>query len=138
MGLTVLDTGVMIGYLDGQDVHHTSAKAEVAAAHDRGDRLAIPGAAFAELLVRPLQRGSEAVVTTEDAIRRLPLEVLAVSQAVAVAAAGLRAEHGRRLKLPDALVVATARVFDSDLLVTTDRDWPSPAELGLKGRVSVI
>ena len=55
----------------------------------------------------------------------------------AVTAAALRARH-RSLKLPDALVIATAIHLDADHLVTTDRRWPSRSRLGLRGRITEI
>jgi PIN domain nuclease of toxin-antitoxin system len=36
----------------------------------------------------------------------------------------VRATHGTRLRLPDALVVATAMALNADLIITTDRNWP--------------
>jgi predicted nucleic acid-binding protein len=44
-------------------------------------------------------------------------------------AAQLRAQHGPRLRLPDALVVATALELSADRLLTTDKRWP---DVGLK------
>jgi len=48
---------------------------------------------------------------------------------VARAAARLRAQHGSRMRLPDALVVATAIVHRADRVITTDARWP--AETGI-------
>ena len=39
MGLTVLDAGVIIGFLDDNDVHHETAHTALVAARDRNDRL---------------------------------------------------------------------------------------------------
>jgi hypothetical protein len=36
----------------------------------------------------------------------------------------LRARHGTRLRLPDALVLATALHLAADRAVTTDAGWP--------------
>ncbi|MEO6627881.1 MAG: hypothetical protein ABIP03_04865, partial [Aquihabitans sp.] len=49
---------------------------------------------------------------------------------IAVAAASLRGRHPS-LKLPDALVIATAGYLEADYLVTTDRKWPSRSKLKL-------
>ena len=54
-----------------------------------------------------------------------------------LAAAQLRARHPA-LKLPDALVVATAVTLDADHLVTTDRKWPSRSRLGLRAIITKI
>jgi predicted nucleic acid-binding protein len=39
--------------------------------------------------------------------------------------AALRAAHGTSLRLPDALVVATAIVRSADRILTTDAGWPA-------------
>ena len=137
MGLTVLDAGVLIGFLDTDDAHHDAARKELVAARERGDRLAIPASALAEALVGPSRRGQGGVAQVESFLQRLPLAVAALDTSVAVAAAALRARHGSRLKLPDALVVATATALGAGRLVTTGRDWPPAADRGL-GRSLVV
>lgn len=107
----------------------------LATARDSGDRLVIPASAFAESLVGPARRGTKAVSEVQQFVKRLPIEVVPLDEPIALAAAGLRARHGGRLKLPDALIVATAHVLDVDVLVTTDRDWPSRSKLRLRARV---
>jgi predicted nucleic acid-binding protein len=57
---------------------------------------------------------------------------------VAIIAAQIRARHGQRLKLPDALVIATAINSEADVLVTTDRGWPSRTKLGFAGIIVTI
>ena len=54
MGLIHLDAGVVIGFLDGDDVHHLAARAVFAEALRNGDRLAVAASAFAECLVARL------------------------------------------------------------------------------------
>jgi predicted nucleic acid-binding protein len=44
---------------------------------------------------------------------------------IVAAAAKLTAQHGTKLRLPDALVVATAGELGAALLLTTDAGWPS-------------
>lgn len=134
MGLTVLDAGVLIGFLDAKDAHHRAADRAMADALGRHDRIVLPASAFAEVLVGPSRRGARAMAATRGLVERLPIEIAPLDEPIARAAAALRA--GRRsLKLPDALVIATAHVIDADLLVTTDRGWPTCAELGLRGSI---
>ena len=57
-------------------------------------------------------------------IDALPARVEPASRSIAAAAAVLRAEHGPSLRLPDALVVATAAVLEADRVITTDLRWP--------------
>ncbi|MGH9247295.1 MAG: type II toxin-antitoxin system VapC family toxin [Acidimicrobiales bacterium] len=135
MGVTVLDAGVLIGFLDANDMHHEAAKDALEAARAAGSQIAMPASAFAESLVGPARRGTEAVGAVQELIKRLPIDVIALDESIALAAAELRARHGGRLKLPDALVVATAQVLDVDALVTTDKDWPSRSKLRLRAKL---
>jgi predicted nucleic acid-binding protein len=138
VGLTVVDAGVVIGVLDATDAHHAGARAALAGALQRADRLALPASAYAECLVGPWRRGEAAVAIARGFVARLAIEVVPLDTAVGEAAARLRARHGARLRLPDALVVATALVLDADVLVTTDRGWPRRASLGLRGRIEQV
>ncbi|MGE3621191.1 MAG: type II toxin-antitoxin system VapC family toxin [Acidimicrobiia bacterium] len=131
MGLTVLDAGVLIGFLDRRDTHHPAARATLRAARDRGDRLVLPASAFAEILVGPSRQVPAAVDAVDQLITRLPVDVEPLDREIAARAALLRARH-RALKLPDALVIATAVHLDADTLVTTDRRWPSRSRLGIR------
>jgi predicted nucleic acid-binding protein len=54
-----------------------------------------------------------------------------------VLAAGMRARHPA-LKLPDALVIATAASLEADRLVTTDRGWPTRAKLRVQATIIEI
>ena len=124
MELTVLDAGILIAVLDGTDVHHAAASAAMRWALERGDRLVLPASAYAEILVAPHRRGGEAVATVDAFVDELPLAVEHATRAIAAQAAELRARHGARLRLPDALVIATAVVLGARRVVTTDAGWP--------------
>ena len=137
MALIHLDAGVLIGFLDGDDAHHQVAGSVIAEALDQGDRLAMAASALAECLVGPARRGDESVELVHDLRRRLPIEVVDLGVDVATAAARLRAGH-RSLRLPDALVIATAFEREADELVTTDRRWPDSKVLGAGGTIRVI
>jgi predicted nucleic acid-binding protein len=135
VGLTVLDAGVVIGFLDANDAHHKAAYRELAEAQGRQDRIALPASALAECLVAPARRSPEDLAAAQEFVARMPIEVAELTREIAVAAATLRARHRTRLKLPDALVIATAQVLEADVLVTTDRDWPKRGTLGLRSRL---
>jgi predicted nucleic acid-binding protein len=137
MGLIVLDAGVVIGFLDSNDAHHEAAHRALRDAYDRNDRLVLPASAFAEVLVGPSRVGAEAVAAVRNLIERLPVEIEPLDAEIAVAAATLRARH-RSLKLPDALVIATAMHLDADRLVTTDRGWPTKAKLRVRTSITEI
>jgi predicted nucleic acid-binding protein len=134
MGLTVLDAGVVIGYLDQKDGHHLAAYEALSAALARNDQIILPASGYAEALVGPSRSGPDAVATVRRLTERLPIAIAPLDEEVAEAAADLRAHH-RSLKLPDALVIATAAVLDADLLVTTDRKWPSRTNLGIRAAI---
>ena len=123
MALTVLDAGVVIALLDATDAHHSAARAALREALDRGDDLVLPASAYAECLVGPLRRGPEAAATVDAFIDALPARVEPVTRSIARAAA-LRARHGRAVRLPDSLVLATAIELQAHRLLTTDAGWP--------------
>ncbi|MEL6890149.1 MAG: PIN domain-containing protein [Actinomycetota bacterium] len=124
MGLTHLDAGAIIGFLDGDDAHHDAAHAALAGALDHGESLGIAASALAECLVGPARRRPEAVDLVRTMIDRLPVSVVNLGAEIATQAAALRARH-RTLKLPDALVIATAETSCADRLITTDQHWPT-------------
>lgn len=124
MGLTIIDAGVIIGVLDGADAHHASAQRVLSAAVADGDILAVPASVYAEVLVGPARRGPAAKRAVDDFLADLPADVEPITRQSAARAAELRATHGRRLRLPDALVVATAIHLKADRILTTDRRWP--------------
>jgi predicted nucleic acid-binding protein len=125
VGLTVLDAGLVIAVLDGSDAHHSAAVQAFGRARERGDMLVLPTSAYAECLVAPYRRGPEAAEVVDAFVDALPATVEPISRTIARAAAELRARHGAALRLPDALVVATAVALRADRLVTTDAGWPA-------------
>ena len=133
----MLDAGVVIGFLDGNDVHHEAAHSALGAALDRHDRMVLPASAFAEVLVGPSRKSVEAVATVRGLVARVPIEIEPLGTEIALAAATLRGHH-RSLKLPDALVIATASYLNADHLVTTDRGWPSKTKLRLRASIVEI
>jgi predicted nucleic acid-binding protein len=125
MALTVLDAGVVIAVLDASDAHHDGATAAVAAAMDRGDDVVLPASAYAETLVAPHRRGPEAVATVDAFLDALPAVVEPATRPIAKRAAELRAAHGSQVRLPDALVIATALVLGAERVITTNARWPT-------------
>jgi len=132
MDLTVLDAGVLIAVLNADDAHHDRARKAVAALRDRGDRLVVPASAYAEILVAPLRQNSAMGDAVDAFIEALPATVEPATRIVARRAAELRARHGTRVRLPDALVIATAIVLGASRVVTTDARWP---DLGMSVEV---
>jgi predicted nucleic acid-binding protein len=111
-----LDASVAIGFLDPGDPHHERAVASLRDL-DRAS-LMMPASAYSETLVRPLETGHAGVV--ERFVDGLRIEIVPMDRRIARHAAELRAEHGA-LRLPDALVLATARLREAGLLTFDDR-----------------
>lgn len=130
MGLTIVDAGILIGVLDATDVHHEAAVRVLSAVVEDGDRIAIPASAYAETLVGPARRGPSARRVVDELLADLAADVEPITRQSAARAAELRATYGKRLRLPDALVVATAMHLKADRIITTDRRWPNvPVEV---------
>lgn len=137
MGLTVLDAGVLIAVLDGSDTHHAAALRSLSNASAIGDRFLVPASAYAEVLVGPYRAGAAAVSTMDAFLARLGADIAPADAGIARRAAQLRARH-RSLRLPDALVVATADHLGAEVLLTTDARWPTARAVGESCRIERI
>lgn len=119
MALTALDASVLIALLDPSDAHHRAARVSLDAHAD--DDLRVPAHALAEALVHPARAGKER--EARRSIAALEIAVDPVDEAVAVAAAKLRAEHGSLLRMPDALMLAYGDVRKAKSVLTADARW---------------
>jgi predicted nucleic acid-binding protein len=135
MGLTVVDAGVVIGFLDRHDVHHAASAAALRRTEVDGDGLAVPASVLAEILVGPLRRGI-GTTAVDRLFDGLAATIIPADEMVARAAAALRAGTG--VRLPDALVVATAIVADADRLLTTDARWSSAVAQRFGGVIEIV
>ncbi len=113
MGALILDASVLIGLLDTADAHHANAVGETEAADLAGKQLLVPASAYSEALVA-FARAAR-VREAREAITAMGIKVTPLTAAIAEHAAELRARH-KRLRLPDAIVLATARELAGDLL----------------------
>jgi predicted nucleic acid-binding protein len=109
----ILDASVLIGLLDTADTHHSRAIDDVEAADRTGRQLLLPASAYSETLVafaraRRLDEAREAIVA-------MGITVVPLTDTIAELAAELRARHNR-LRLPDAIVLATAQELGAALL----------------------
>ena len=120
MALVVLDASVVIAFLDPDDALHDAAVA--ALTEHQHDELLIPTSAYAEILVAPHRRGAQAVAEVEAFLSDLSIRLEVLTTAIARAAAKLRSES-RRLRLPDALVLATAEELGAEVVLTGDESW---------------
>ena len=125
MALPIVDAGVVIAILDSSDAHHAAAREAVKGARSRGEVLVSPASAYAEVLVGPYRQSTSAAAKVDEFLAALPARVEPATRDVAAIAAQLRAKHRTKLRLPGALVVATALNLAAGPLLTTDAGWPS-------------
>ena len=118
MALIVVDASVLIALLDPGDALHTAA-AKALTRH-AGEDLKLPASAYSESLVGPARRGD--LSSAKQAIASLLMDVVPITDRIAEHAAELRARH-LKLRLPDALVVATGSTLSADMVLTCDAGW---------------
>lgn len=113
MEALILDASVLIGLLDTADAHHDRAIDDVEAADREGQQLLLPASAYSETLVAfaRARRLDEA----RQAIAAMGITVVSLTDTIAERAAELRARQDR-LRLPDAIVLATAQELGGRLL----------------------
>lgn len=118
MAALILDASVLIGLLDAADSHHDSAVDEVEAADQANTRLLTPASAYSEALVSFARAGR--LADAREAIAAMGISVEPLTAATAELAAELRSSH-ERLRLPDAIVLATALYLSARLLTYDDQ-----------------
>lgn len=130
MALVVLDASVVIAFLDPDDALHDAA-VEALTDHQH-DELLIPLSVYAEILVAPYRRGADAVAEVEAFLADFAIRTESMTPAIARAAAQLRSTS-RSMRLPDALVLATADELQADTVIAGDESWTR-----ISGRVTLI
>jgi predicted nucleic acid-binding protein len=113
VGALILDASVLIGLLDTADSHHDRAVDDVEAADRDGDQLLLPASAYSETLVAFAR--ARRVQEAREAVTAMGITVVSLTDKIAERAAELRARH-RQLRLPDAIVLATAQEHGGRLL----------------------
>lgn len=124
MGAVILDSSVLIALVDAEDAHHVAARDAVASARANGARFVVPVVAYAEFMVRPFLEDPPQIERRDGIIEAIPATVEPATRKIGREAASLRAAHGRRMALPDAMIVATAVVLGADSIITADAGWP--------------
>ena len=132
MGTVGLDASVVLALFDPEDALHSSASTAARRRRDTGNEFILPASVLAEVLVGAAKRGDGELASR----RALAIAAFGpprpLDEEVAVAAARRRARH-RSLRLPDALVIATADVAGADAVLTGDKRWE-----GMDPRITVI
>lgn len=129
----VLDSGVVVGFLDRQDALHDAADAAVRELV-RDQRLLASVVTYAEVLTGA-RLGHHNEGDVAGFFGALLSAILPVDVAVADKAADLRSRF-KSLRMPDALILATAETdADVDLIVTGDRQLTKLSGLGVDVRL---
>jgi predicted nucleic acid-binding protein len=118
VGPLILDASVLIGLLDAAESHHERAVDAVDQADRANQELLAPASAYGEALVAFAR--ADRMRDAREAIAGMGIAVVPLTAPIAERAAELRAAH-ESLRLPDALVLATAREHDGKLLTYDDR-----------------
>jgi predicted nucleic acid-binding protein len=116
----LLDSAVVAGFLDRDDVFHPPADARVRELAGR-EQIVVSVITYAELLTRA-GAGHHAETAVRGFFTDLVDEIHDVNRAVAERAAQLRVAK-TSLRMPDALILATADVHEAALVITADRRW---------------
>ena len=133
----LLDTSVLIAYLDGDEASHPVARYVVddlvASGRNPG---VVSMVSVMEILIRPMRMTAEGHHTVLGFLRSQPyLDLVPIDIQVAQDAAHLRAMQ--RFSAPDALVVGTGLATQVRHLVTNDLAWQSKLA-DMTARISVV
>jgi predicted nucleic acid-binding protein len=130
VGLILLDSNVIVGFLDADDVLHEAAVGkfkEIVSSH----QLVASAVSYAEVMTA-VALGHHPKKGVERFFDVLIKELLPAGRSVAARAAELR---GKRvsLKMPDALILATADLHDDvDTVLCADGEWSKVKGLSCK------
>jgi predicted nucleic acid-binding protein len=130
--VALLDSVAVAGFLDRDDDFHAAADARIRELAGR-HALVVSVITYSELLTGA-GLGHHPLATVRGFFRDLIDDVHAVDRAIAERAAQLRTGRAT-LKMPDALILATADVRRADLVITGDRRW---TDVGIAPRVELL
>jgi predicted nucleic acid-binding protein len=134
VGLILLDSTVIVGFLDADDALHDVSVAKLRKL--AGDHsLAASVVSYAEVMTGAAlgHHPEERVSSFFEALIR---DLLPVDRDVAARASQIRSKR-RSLPMPDALILATADLHaEIDTVLCADGDWPKVA--GLDCRVELL
>jgi predicted nucleic acid-binding protein len=122
-GPLVVDTSVVLSYLNGTDVFSQAAALVFDDLIATGLHTATLSAiTVTETLVRPYQLGPAAVAIADTFLLRfVGVQIRDLDAALAREAARVRASTG--LRIPDAVIVATALIESIPTILSTDNQW---------------
>jgi predicted nucleic acid-binding protein len=132
MGTVVLDASIVIALFDPQDALHAAASSAARRRRDAADDFLLPASVLAEVLVGAARQGDAELASRRSAMIAAFGPPYPLDEEVAVAAARRRARH-RSLRLPDALVLATADVAAATAVLAGDKRWQ-----GMDPRIELV
>jgi predicted nucleic acid-binding protein len=119
----LIDTSVLIAYLEPSDATHDAAAVLIDDFVKTGrNQAVISMVTVMEVLVRPMRVAPSAVAHIHTFLTQWPNVTLqSIDLPVAQEAASLRATHN--IATPDALIIATGMIGQVSQLVTSDAAW---------------
>jgi predicted nucleic acid-binding protein len=136
----LLDTSVLIAYLDGDDETTPVAVAIIDGfIRSERNRAIVSMVTVMEVLVGPARTGDrDLYAAVIEFLTQLPgLRLQEVDLGIAERAASLRARY--KLRAPDALIVATAATTGVGRIVSNDRSWSAVSSVtGLTAPVVLV
>jgi predicted nucleic acid-binding protein len=118
VGAVALDASVAIALFTETDAHHERARIELDSALDSGEVLSMAASAYSEIMVHAVRREHGDLI--DRFVDRLRIEIVPADRKIGQRAAELRSAH-QWLRLPDALVLATAQLRGARLLTFDER-----------------
>jgi predicted nucleic acid-binding protein len=122
----MLDTNIISSLLNPDDALHLDAFAAVRRWEDRAASFTISVITWSELRVGAARKGVEAEKALAEFRAAAIDRIVVVDEATAESAAQLRARD-LTVRMPDALIIATAREEGFDALLTANRKFPGIA-----------
>jgi len=126
LAVIIVDTSVLVALLDADDALHERVSSALAQAWDAGEEMLVPSLAYGEALVRPLERGGDALARADAFFASQT--IVPIDRAEAREAARLRGLHRPWLRMPDALILATGVLREARIL-TGDARWADVSPL---------
>jgi predicted nucleic acid-binding protein len=126
-----LDTNVLIHLIEGLTSHAAQIDLLSRAIDAGGVTCVTSELSLAEVLVLPLAKGQTALIQQYNELigTNSKLEVLPITRPILVSAAAVRTDY--RVKLPDAIHVASALAFGCTYFLTQDKDFQNTSLPGV-------
>jgi predicted nucleic acid-binding protein len=122
MPAVMLDTNIVTGLLNPNDALHAHALDAVRRWETQAGTFTLSVIAWSELRVGALRKGAEAEKALAAFRSSAIDEIVLVNETTANSAARLRAQD-LTIRIPDALIISSARESGADVLLSADRKF---------------